>query len=78
MPTLSGSELTLGINSSSLNLLGQSELKDFSVGLKTKPDNFIFTVNWDNKDKILNQGNFIAQGTIAKNTAGKQECNSQD
>ncbi len=68
---VSGSELTLGVNSTSLNLLSQSELKNFSIGLKTKPDNFTFTINWDNKDKILNQGNFIARGMIAKNTNGK-------
>ena len=70
--TVSGSELTMGINSTSLSLLGQSELKDFSVGLKTKPDNFTFKVNWDNKDSILNQGNFIARGTVIKNSVGKR------
>jgi hypothetical protein len=69
---VSGSELLIGVNGSSLTLLGQSELKDFSVELKTKPDNFIFTVNWDNKDKILNRGNFIARGTIEKNLIGKR------
>ena len=65
-----GSELSAGISSSSLSLLGQSEQKGFSIGLTTKPDNFIFTANWDNKDKILNQGNIIARGSITKNTAG--------
>jgi hypothetical protein len=69
---VSGSELLIGVTGSSLTLLGQSELKDFSVELKTKPDNFIFTVNWDNKDKILNRGNFIARGTIEKNLIGKR------
>jgi hypothetical protein len=68
---VTGSELTLGINSPSFTLLGQSELKDFAIGLKTKPDNFIFNVNWDNKDKILNQGSFVAHGTVAKNTTGR-------
>ena len=69
---VSGSELSFGVNSSSLNLLSQSELKDFSVGLKTKPDNFVFTVNWDNRDQILNKGSFIARGIITKNTIGKK------
>ena len=68
---VAGSELSFGINSESFSLLGQSELKAFSVGLKTKPDNFIFKINWDNKDKILNTGNFIARGSVAKNTNGK-------
>lgn len=64
---VSGSELTLNLNSPSLSLLGQSELKDFTVGLKTKPDNFIFTINWDNKDRVLNQGTILARGTVTKN-----------
>lgn len=68
--SVSGSELSVNINSSSLNLLGQSELKGLMVGLKTKPDNFTFKVNWDNKDTILNQGSFIARGTVVKNTVG--------
>ncbi|MDO9580914.1 MAG: translocation/assembly module TamB domain-containing protein [Bacteroidales bacterium] len=66
---ISGSELTLDINSSSLKLLGQSELKGFSVDFTTKPDNFIFRVDWDKKDKTMNRGNFIARGTIAKDTS---------
>ena len=68
---VSRSELSTGIKSSSLILIGQSELKDFSVNLKTKPDNFIFTVNWDNKDTILNRGNIIARGSFAKKTSGE-------
>jgi hypothetical protein len=70
--SVSGSKLTMGVNSSSLSLLGQSELKDFSVGLKTIPDNFTFKIKWDNKDTILNQGNFVAHGTVIKNPTGKQ------
>src|SRR5664280_1923101 len=70
--TVSGSELTANIKSTSLSLLEQSELKNFSAGLKTVPDNFTFKVNWDNKDTILNQGNLIARGTVIKNTAGKR------
>jgi hypothetical protein len=69
---VSGSELSIGVNSNSLNLLSQSEFKNFSIDLKTKPDNFTFKLNWDNKDKILNQGNFIARGTIANSAIGKK------
>ena len=54
------------ICSASLNL------KISPVEIKTKPDNFTFKVNWDNKDKILNQGNFIARGTLANNTTRKK------
>jgi hypothetical protein len=69
--TVLRSELSVDLKSSSLNLLGQSELKAFTVGLKTKPDNFVFSVDWDNKDKILNRGNFAARGSITKNLSGK-------
>ncbi len=68
---ISGSEVAVGINCSSLSLLNQSELKGFSVKLNTKPDNFIFTIDWDNKDKTLNRGNFVARGTIVKNSGIK-------
>ncbi|MCJ7447828.1 MAG: translocation/assembly module TamB [Bacteroidales bacterium] len=64
-------EFSFDMKSSSLNLLGQSELKGFSVNLNTVPDKFVFTVNWDNKDKILNSGNFIARGNFLQNTSGK-------
>jgi hypothetical protein len=61
------SVLSLDINSSSLLLIGKSELKGLSVNLLTEPDKFTFKVDWDNKDKILNKGNFIARGSIVKN-----------
>jgi hypothetical protein len=64
---VAGSDLTVDLKSSSLALLKQSELKDFSLDLRTKPDNFIFSIDWDNKDKILNRGNFAARGTVINN-----------
>lgn len=68
---ISGSELKIGITSPYVNLMGQSELKNFAVGFSTKPDNFIFTLNWDNKDNIHNSGNIVAHGTVTKNIVGK-------
>jgi hypothetical protein len=64
---VAGSEMSVDLKSSSLTLLQQSELKDFSVDLRTKPDNFIFSLDWDNKDKILNSGKFTARGKVVKN-----------
>jgi hypothetical protein len=61
-------ELNADIRSSSLNLLGQSELKGFAIYLGMKPDNFVFTINWDNKDKNLNRGNFTARGNFIKSS----------
>jgi hypothetical protein len=60
------SELSVDLKSSSLSLLKQSQLKDFYISLRTKPDNFIFNLNWDNKEKVLNNGNFIARGRFEK------------
>jgi hypothetical protein len=66
---VSGPELSVDLKCSSLVLLKQSELKDFSVEFRTKPDNFIFSVDWDNKDKTINRGNFIARGNVVRNPA---------
>ncbi len=63
---IAGSSLSAGLNCSSLMLLNQTELKGFNVKVTTVPDNFVFTVDWDNKEKILNQGNFTARGKIEK------------
>jgi len=64
--TLSGSELSVDIKSSVVSIMRQTDLKGFSMGVKTKPDNFIFNINWDNKDNELNKGNLIARGMIEK------------
>ncbi|MDQ1296112.1 MAG: hypothetical protein QG611_90, partial [Bacteroidota bacterium] len=66
-------ELSVKINSSSLSLLEQSELKGFAAELNTKPDNFIFSLNWDNREQIMNSGNFIARGTFVKNITEKSK-----
>jgi hypothetical protein len=69
--SVAGSTMSVELKSSSLALLKQSELKDFSVDFRTKPDNFVFSVDWDNKEKILNRGKFIARGRVVKNPGEK-------
>ncbi len=64
---LINTRLTASIKSSSLALLGQSELKGFSAGIDMNPDNFVFKLNWDNKGSVLNSGNFVAKGVFIKN-----------
>jgi len=59
--------LYLGLESSSLNLLGQSDLKGFTVNLNSISDTLLFNLNWDNEEKILNRGNFTASGIISDN-----------
>ena len=60
------SDLNAKLTSSSLNLLGQSELKGFEANLTTHPDTFNFGLSWDNHDKILNSGSFSASGSFNK------------
>ncbi|MBG0858861.1 MAG: translocation/assembly module TamB domain-containing protein [Bacteroidales bacterium] len=64
-------ELKFDLKSSSFNLLGQSELKNFSIAVNTIPDSFIFRMNWDNREKIPNRGNFTARGAFLPDTSGK-------
>ncbi len=57
-------KLTSTIKSSSLILPGNSELRDFNSELNTWPDNFIFSLNWDNKEKIPKKGDIVARGSL--------------
>jgi hypothetical protein len=69
---MKGTELKSEIQASSLIILKQSELKGFDVEFNTVPNNFTFTLGWDNKDKIQNKGSLIARGNIVKNPEGKE------
>lgn len=63
----SGTKFTADLKSSSLSILGRSDLVGFKAGLGVIPDNFIFSFDWDNKDKIPRKGAFISRGSyIAK------------
>jgi hypothetical protein len=65
-------ELKVKLKTSSLNLLGQSDLLEFNADLSTVPDNFIFSINWDNKDAVMNKGTFTARGGFVKSEAGNE------
>ncbi len=67
---ISGPVMSADLTSSSLSLLKQSELKDFSLAFTTSPDNFVFKVNWDDRNEIANRGKFLARGKIEKNLPG--------
>jgi hypothetical protein len=64
--TTNGTVLSTALRSSSLMLLGFSELSEFKADLSTMTDKFNFLLNWDNKEKILNKGNFQVNGSIVK------------
>jgi len=68
----SGTGFTADLKSSSLSILGRSDLKDFKAGLTTVPDNFIFRFDWDNKDKVLSKGSFISRGSFLARQDGKK------
>ena len=55
-------DLSLNVSSSALSILGQSDIKDFKIKLKTVPDKFIFTVGWDNRDTSITKGIITARG----------------
>lgn len=57
-------EAQIKVNSASLTALGQTELTGFKADLFARPDNFNFSLNWDNNDKIRNSGNIIARGAF--------------
>lgn len=60
--------LKVGLTTSSLTLLDNSLLKDFSVNFITQPDTFNFSLNWDNRSDPVNKGLFIANGKFLNNT----------
>lgn len=57
-------ELTFSMGTTSVSLPGQTELKGFNASLGTVPDSFIFRVNWDNREEVLNKGDFTARGSF--------------
>jgi len=60
------------LRSSSLSILGQPDLKDFKAGFRTKPDNFIFSFDWDNKESIPSKGAFFARGSYVRKLDGNK------
>jgi hypothetical protein len=58
--------LSANVNTSSLEFLGQTELKGFETSLDAKPDSFNFKVDWDNGTTIKNLGLFSARGSFTR------------
>ena len=67
----SGTKFTADLKSTSLSVLGQSDLEDFKAGFYTGPDNFTFSFNWDNKDNVPGKGAFMARGSFTRKEDGK-------
>ncbi len=59
-------KLNAGLKSSALSLLGETELKGFTSTISTEPDNFVFNLYWDNRDRIKNKGSISAVGNFYK------------
>jgi hypothetical protein len=60
----------ISIGSSSCSLSGLTELKDLSLTFNSVPDQFRFLIDWDNKEKVINKGTFLAEGAFERNTEG--------
>lgn len=64
--SVKGSESSLKINSSSLDILSQSRIDSFNVNMDTRPDIFRVAINWGKKADTGNKGSFIASGAFLK------------
>lgn len=61
-----GDRFHASINTSAFNLLGQTKLENFQVAFNTMPDNFLFRLDWDNRQNAESKGEFIARGSFIK------------
>lgn len=61
-------DFSVRLNSSSLKLSEQSEMKGFKMSFSAIPDNFKFELDWDNNNEnnIRNKGSFIASGLFTR------------
>lgn len=66
-----GGKFDGGLKSASLSILGQSDLKGFTISLNTVPDNLVFNLGWNNNEKVLNKGKFTARGSVIRNELKK-------
>jgi hypothetical protein len=64
----------VAIRSSSFSLSGLSELKDIELNFNTKPDHFNLMADWDNKEKVINKGTFVAEGNFENRTADQKNA----
>lgn len=62
----------LSIRCSSVNLYGFSELNNMALEFNSIPDHFRFYADWDNKEEIINKGNFIVEGAFLKRLPGQK------
>ncbi|NSW93393.1 MAG: translocation/assembly module TamB, partial [Bacteroidales bacterium] len=60
-----GNKFTGLIKSDRLGLIGQTELRNLKTSVDLEPDNFLFSVLWDNQSKPLNKGRFEARGFVS-------------
>ena len=56
------------VTSKIFNLSGLSDLKDLRISLSFIPDHFDLGLFWDNKEKIVSKGSFLATGDYRKST----------
>jgi len=61
---------TIALRSSALSLPGQSDLKGFNINLGAKTDTFLLGIDWDNKEKVINSGRFVASGSFSRKENG--------
>jgi len=63
---------TADLNSTTLSILGIADLRGFTMKFNTDPDNFLFRINWDSREEVLNKGNFTARGFLLRKEEGSE------
>ncbi len=58
----------VNIKSTSLNIVGLSEIKDLDLTFNSVPNRFRFNLDWDNKEKPINKGSLVAEGSFEKDS----------
>ncbi len=51
---------------------------DFKAGINAVPDNFIFNLDWNDKEEIPSKGAFVAKGSFIKKENGNKGSSFKD
>ncbi|HSO77813.1 MAG TPA: translocation/assembly module TamB domain-containing protein, partial [Bacteroidales bacterium] len=73
--SVSGNKMNVTVNSDSLHLPDNSDLRNFIVQLDTRPDSMNLAINWDNRDDGRTLGDLKAAAYYGLNNRGKPVLN---
>ncbi len=73
--SVSGNKMNVTVNSDTLHLPDNSDLRNFIVQVDTRPDSMNLDINWDNRDGGRTLGDLKAEGYYGLNNRGKPVLN---